>query len=91
MNLSLDYDDTYTRDPKLWNHFVVLARAAGHKVYVVTLRRPDEGGPVKEALENKVDGIFFCSYAAKSKYMYEQGINIHVWIDDMPRVIYEGL
>ena len=85
MNISLDYDDTYTRDPKMWNKFVDIARAAGHKVYCVTMRYRSEGGIVIHDLEDRVDDIFFTGRQAKQPFMLkEQGINIHVWIDDNP-------
>lgn len=44
MNISIDFDDTYTRDPEMWNAFIRLAQASGHKVYCVTARswREDE-------------------------------------------------
>ncbi|MNL17170.1 hypothetical protein D3C87_1382480 [compost metagenome] len=90
MNLSLDYDETYTRDPVFWDHFIKLARDSGHKVYCVTMRY---GLPSAEALEvaadlnGKVDAIFFTERKAKNNFMYEQGISINVWIDDMPTFI----
>ncbi len=29
MIIALDYDDTYDRDPDLWNHLIGLGRPAG--------------------------------------------------------------
>lgn len=84
MNISLDYDNTYTRDPILWNVFVANARGLGHKVYCVTMRTPEEGMQVFHDLSGKVDGIAFTSRQAKKDYMFAQGIAIDVWIDDMP-------
>lgn len=84
MNLSLDYDNTYTRDPHAWNQFITLMRNRGHKVYCVTMRTPGEGLQVFHDLTGKVDGIAFTSRQAKKDYMFAQGINIDVWVDDMP-------
>ncbi len=84
MNLSLDYDNTYTRDPEMWNEFINLAQSKGHNVYVVTMRSSTEGREVTEALSNKVDGIFFTNRKSKSKFMFDRGISIDVWIDDIP-------
>lgn len=91
MNISLDYDDTYTRDPATWNKIVFLLRAAGHKVYCVTYRYPSEGKDVLNAFGNSLDGIYFTSRTAKESYMYSQGIRIDVWIDDMPALIHHSM
>jgi len=89
MNISLDYDNTYTRDPILWNVFIANARGLGHKVYCVTMRSPQEGIQVFHDLSGKVDNIYFTNRQAKKDYMFEQGISIDVWIDDMPFFVYQ--
>lgn len=91
MNLSLDYDDTYTRDPAAWDEFLENFRSrVGHKVYLVTSRNTlnlDGINQVTRALKGKVDGIFFTSGEAKQTYMFRHGIRIDVWIDDSPAFI----
>lgn len=88
MNIGLDYDDTYTRDPEVWDAFITLMRARGHKVYLVTWRFEAELGPVRtHHLQYKVDEIHATGRQAKEKHMFEQGICIDVWIDDNPRAI----
>jgi hypothetical protein len=84
MNISIDYDNTYTRDPILWNVFIANARGLGHMVYCVTMRSPAEGVQVFHDLTGKVDNIYFTNRQAKKDFMYEMGIAIDVWIDDMP-------
>lgn len=84
MNISLDYDSTYTRDPEMWNIFIANAHLSGHKVYCVTMRHTWEGDDVREALEGQVDYIFFTGRKAKKKFMYDKMIGIDVWIDDIP-------
>lgn len=42
MNIALDYDGTYTADPDMWLRFVEEAQAAGHKVFIVTMRYESE-------------------------------------------------
>lgn len=85
MNIGLDYDDTYTRDPATWDKIIAILRAAGHKVYVVTWRFEMEMPPVYAALTGKVDGFYATARQAKEQYMYTQGIRIDVMIDDNPR------
>jgi hypothetical protein len=84
MNISLDYDDTYTRDKYLWNGFIKLAKASGHNVYCVTMRSNAEGDEVRNQLGPMVDGIIFTARKAKKEACYKLGIHIDVWIDDMP-------
>jgi hypothetical protein len=85
MNIALDYDQTYTRDPKTWNEVIDTFQAGGHNVYVVTMRNSEgESKPVKEALANRVEGIFFTNRKAKQTFMFDRGISIDVWIDDTP-------
>jgi hypothetical protein len=90
MNISLDFDDTYTRDPQMWNNFINLALLSGHKVYCVTLRTPEQGDAVLNSI-GKLVPVYFCSMQSKAKYMYAHGIHIDVWIDDMPICIVEGI
>lgn len=84
MNLALDYDSTYTCDPTAWNEFIDLMHQHGHTIYCVTMRYPSEARPVKEALSNRVDGIFCTGRKAKRPFMFARGIRIDVWIDDEP-------
>jgi ABC-type uncharacterized transport system substrate-binding protein len=84
MVISLDYDDTYTRDPRLWDAFITAAKASGHTVYCVTMRYRKEGADVVRTLTGKVDNIFFTERRNKHDFMFEQGISVNVWIDDMP-------
>ncbi len=90
MNLSLDYDGTYTRDPIIWDAAIKVLRQAGHKVYVVTMRYDNEreGTPVRLALALHADAIYFTGRKAKQKFMHDHGIRIDVWIDDQPGFIF---
>jgi hypothetical protein len=83
MIISLDYDDTFTRDPLGWIEAISLLRSRGHTVYCVTMRYEEhEGDVVKKNLQNHVDGIFFTGRQLKQKFMFDKGICISVWIDD---------
>jgi acid phosphatase class B len=84
MNLSLDYDNTYTRDPEFWDVFIDIAKRRGHTVYVVTMRTPGEGEEVIKYLQHQVEAILFTSRRNKHDYCFDQRISIDVWIDDMP-------
>ena len=84
MNLSLDYDNTYTRDPAMWDSIIEVMKQHGHTVYVVTLRTPSEGDDVRRYLADKVESIIFTSRNAKMDCVQMLGISIDIWIDDMP-------
>lgn len=84
MNLSLDYDNTYTRDPIFWDAFIGLAKRSGHRVYCVTMRTPAEGEDVIRYLSDKVEEIIFTSRRNKHDVCFERNVCIDVWIDDMP-------
>lgn len=87
MNIGLDYDDTYTRDPDAWDAFIFFFRNRGHKVYVVTWRSSEEAIEVRDKLNNRTDGIFATNRKAKQSFMFAEGIRIDVWIDDNPFTI----
>lgn len=87
MNISLDYDDTYTRDPEMWNIFIANAHLSDHYVYLVTMRYPHEGKPIEDAVRGLVDDIIYTGRKAKKPFMYALGIPVHVWIDDSPNWI----
>ena len=88
MLVSLDYDGTYTRDPFLWDAVVKAFRSRGHKVFVITMRTPEQGLQILRDLKDKVDEIHFTCFEAKHDYATRNGINVNVWIDDMPFFIY---
>lgn len=91
MNISLDFDRTYTLDPEFWNNFILSCERRGHTVYCVTLRHEFESGPVYKTIGKLIDHdrIIFCGQRAKLDICESQGIYIDVWIDDMPWYIAE--
>ena len=91
MNISLDFDDTYTRDPLLWDNFISSARQHEHRVYVVTMRYKEEGDDVVKYLQENVDMIIFTGRLAKKPYLDNMHIHIDVWIDDNPFAVYNDM
>lgn len=83
MLIALDYDGTYTADPGLWNHFVDVARSRSHEVHLVTMRAENE--PVR--LGCHVDRVHYTNRKAKRQYMQARGLDVQIWIDDMPDFI----
>lgn len=93
MNIGLDFDDTYTRDPVAWNEFALIFSARGHRIYCTTFRFPEQSQQVYDSIGKVIgnDNCYFTSYTAKRKYMQSKGIFIDVWIDDMPILIDNGV
>lgn len=88
MNIALDFDDTYTRDPELWDSFVRNAQDRGHEVWCVTMRDGSRQEVIDTigALVGK-DHCIFTAQQAKAPFMWELGIRIDVWIDDSPQYV----
>lgn len=78
MNIALDYDNTFTRDPQFWKDFIVLAKESGHDVHIVTYRR---------RAPNIEFPVICCQYQAKATYCEHLGLHIDIWIDDSPYFI----
>ncbi len=88
MIIALDYDNTYTADPELWDDFIVLSRNRGHLVIVATMRDEAlEGKIVKIDLGFKVDDIIFTNRKAKKPFLAALNIHPDIWIDDIPEFI----
>lgn len=85
MQIGLDWDDTYTRDPIGWDMFIKLMISRGHYVYIVTWRDEEEAKEIYEQLGNTpVEGVFATNRKAKAKFMFDLGIMIDVVVDDNP-------
>lgn len=89
MKIALDYDDTFTSDPELWEFFIEKAKLRGHEISFVTFRwEPTEGYDPKHNADIKQDAsrlnipIVFTHGQQKAKHF-----DADIWIDDMPEVI----
>jgi hypothetical protein len=77
----LDYDNTYSDDPELFELFIKAAQERGHLVFIVTARGPEMPVPVKSC------EVFYTDGSAKAAFMKEQGLDVDIWIDDWPEII----
>ena len=93
MNIALDYDNTYTRDPDFWRIVISEAQSKGHEVYCVTARTQQQSKEVYDTIGKLIGygNCFFTSMRAKKPFMFSNGISIDVWIDDMPFFIENGV
>lgn len=92
MNISIDFDDTYTRDMQMWNKFIHSAQSNGHTIYCVTARSAEYEDEVLGVLNSiglliGAKNCIFTGRQAKRPFCYASSIHIHVWIDDTPEAI----
>lgn len=85
MNISLDYDETYTLDPEFWDLLISACAWQGHNIYIVTFRGKDT--PIER--EMKIP-VYYTDRVPKREFMEAHGIKIDVWIDDLPDLIVHG-
>lgn len=85
IRFSLDYDDTYTKDPDMWLEFIKLLRSRGHDVLVVTMRSELDNDMDPRLLETA--RVIFTNGHQKLPCLQNQGIDIDIWIDDRPDYI----
>lgn len=86
MNIAVDFDDTYTRDPKMWDTVIQTMLNAGHRVYCVTMRHKTESEEVVNTI-GRLCPVFYTGRVAKRGFMFARGVRIDVWIDDRPDFI----
>lgn len=89
LHISLDYDNTYSADPELWNGFILSARLRGHDVRIVTARddRYDRTAPLVEL--EKAAPVIYTRGIAKGWYLRHFGGDFipSIFIDDKPESI----
>ena len=94
ITISLDYDDTFTKDPVLWRHFSRDARQRGHRVVVCTMRyEGQESVAVIKSLGDIIpsEDFYFTGRQLKREFMESRGVKVDIWIDDKPEYIVAGV
>jgi hypothetical protein len=82
--VAIDYDDTFTTCPETWTKVIEVLREAGANVFCCTFRAP------KTPVTDFPGEVYYTSGRPKAEYMYEQGVDVHVWVDDWPALIGEN-
>jgi hypothetical protein len=98
MIISIDYDNTYTVDPELWDQFAKNAILRNHTVYCVSARSENMMADAKNSIGQIIGpaNCFGTNFQPKKDFMWNNHkIKIDVWIDDTPEYItnttYSGL
>jgi hypothetical protein len=90
MIISIDFDDTYTKDPAFWDSFCLNAFRSGHLVYCVSARPEGHMEKVRETIGRIIgrERCFGTGLKPKRDWMKQNtNISIDVWIDDTPDAI----
>ena len=88
LTIAIDYDDTFTADASMWRRVIAEMHKAGHRVVCVSARR-NEIGHRQELTQALPDGVaVMLSYdTPKRMFAKDEGIDVDIWIDDMPESI----
>lgn len=89
MRIALDFDNTYTAMPAMWNRMIEDVRAAGHHVDIVTMRHNSEAEAIPFSVAQRVDAVIYTGRKGKAAHMQSIGKQVDIWIDDMPQFILE--
>lgn len=89
MNIALDFDKTFTVDPRAWVDFIQLMNKWGHTVFIVTARDRFNDGInwATVGLGGPPAPVIWCDGVPKQVIAAENGITFDVWIDDNPATI----
>ena len=79
--IAVDYDDTYTELPEIFEDFMKACKSKGHVVFFVTYRHPGI-----DKIETSWE-VFYTGGKPKAEYMRSQGLEVDIWIDDYPELI----
>lgn len=66
MIIALDFDDTHTKDPALWNRFIDDAHRSGHRVVIATMRYNHEAQCVFDTVKGIERADMFSRAASPS-------------------------
>lgn len=83
IGICMDYDDTFTTNKVVWTSVIEFLRSQGANVFCITLRYPD--CPISDFPGE----VHYVSGQPKWEFAEENGIDVHIWIDDWPAVIGE--
>lgn len=86
MRLAIDFDDTYTRSPALWDAFLRIAREDGHIVWCVTVHKARQMEEVHASI-GQIIGIDNCMPPESFPSADHLDTYVDTWIEDAPEMI----
>jgi hypothetical protein len=87
--LALDFDDTYTANPELWDSFIILSQMCNTEVVIATYRHEvEDADPALDRIKRLGTRCYFTDGKAKKPFLEALGVNVNIWIDDRPQTVY---
>ena len=81
MRVAIDHDGTFTTNPQVWTAIINMLCENGFDVICITSRFPNVpivGMPVP---------VYYSCGQAKWEFATERGLEVNIWIDDIPFTI----
>ena len=95
LQISIDFDQTFTAAPGLWRSFIADAVSRGNRVCCITRREDTEENraAVRDAFGDSFDGLsalVLCGPGEQKRAAAQAaGLEVDIWIDDTPETIPE--
>ena len=87
MTIAIDFDQTWTEDPKLWRAFYTFARnVRGHNIIIATGRKAHSSDMDRYGLIKEIP-VVYCGDTPKRRACLAAGYKVDVWIDDTPAMV----
>lgn len=93
MTISIDFDKTFSADPRLWGEFAMKSQAEGNTIVMIS-RRPDTNENQKEIADTIGEHLHAFSQimligdkTLKADAAAAAGIKVDVWVDDAPQTV----
>lgn len=92
--IALDFDETYTAMPEVWDNFIDTVKATGHSIVVVTARHDrqdclgsDDNSDITDLCNRKNISVIYCGQKPKRAFCESLDYFFNIWIDDSPQSI----
>ncbi|MCK5727169.1 MAG: hypothetical protein KAH22_10130 [Thiotrichaceae bacterium] len=82
--IALDWDNTISSDIELYQQLIKEWRKAGFEPIVCSLREDDNENrtEIRKKLEDETIPLHLTNGIAKLKFMMQQNLSVHLWLDD---------
>lgn len=93
MTISIDFDRTFSADPKMWGEFAMQCDAAGNTVVMISRREdtPKNKQEIMDAIGEHAHAfskiMLIGADMLKADAAAAAGIKVNIWIDDAPETV----